>query len=73
MKLWTPALERAKKERDDMQALINKEGGKFKLESWDWWHYAEKVRKAKYDLDESQIKPYFKLENVLDGLFLYRQ
>ena len=69
MKLWTPALERAKKERDDMQALINKEGGKFKLESWDWWHYAEKVRKAKYDLDESQIKPYFKLENVLDGLF----
>lgn len=69
MKLWTPALERAKKERDDMQALINKEGGKFKLESWDWWYYAEKVRKAKYDLDESQIKPYFKLENVLDGVF----
>jgi peptidyl-dipeptidase Dcp len=52
-----------------MQAMINKEGGKFKLESWDWWYYAEKVRKAKYDLDESQIKPYFKLENVLDGVF----
>ena len=69
MKLWTPALERAKKERDDMQAMINKEGGKFKLESWDWWYYAEKVRKAKYDLDESQLKPYFKLENVLDGVF----
>ena len=69
MKLWTPALERAKKERDDMQAMINKEGGKFKLAMWDWWYYAEKVRKAKYDLDESQLKPYFKLENVLDGVF----
>ena len=69
MKLWTPALDRAKKERDDMQAMINKDGGKFNLESWDWWYYAEKVRKAKYDLDEAQIKPYFKLENVLDGLF----
>ena len=47
MKLWTPALERAKVERADMQAMIDKEGGKFKLEMWDWWYYAEKVRKAK--------------------------
>ena len=69
MKLWVPALDRAKKERDDMQAMIDKEGGKFKLESWDWWYYAEKVRKAKYDLDASQLKPYFKLENVIDGMF----
>jgi len=69
MKLWVPALERAKKERDDMQAMINKEGGKFKLESWDWWYYAEKVRKAKYDLDGAQLKPYFKLENVINGMF----
>ena len=69
MKLWVPALERAKKERDDMQAMIDKEGGHFKLESWDWWYYAEKVRKAKYDLDEAQLKPYFKLENVIDGMF----
>jgi len=68
MKLWTPALARAKKERDDMQATIDKEGGKFKLDLWDWWFYAEKVRKAKYDLDEAQLKPYFKLENVVDGL-----
>jgi peptidyl-dipeptidase Dcp len=68
MKLWTPALERAKKERNDMQAMIDKEGGKFKLDLWDWWFYAEKVRKAKYDLDEAQLKPYFKLENVVDGL-----
>ena len=69
MKLWVPALERAKTERDDMQAMINQEGGKFKLESWDWWYYAEKVRKAKYDLDGAQLKPYFKLENVIDGMF----
>jgi peptidyl-dipeptidase Dcp len=68
MKLWTPALERAKKERADMQAMINKEGGKFDLKMWDWWYYAEKVRKAKYDLDESQLKPYFKLDNVIDGM-----
>jgi peptidyl-dipeptidase Dcp len=68
MKLWAPALERAKKERADMQAMINKEGGKFDLKMWDWWYYAEKVRKAKYDLDESQLKPYFKLDNVIDGM-----
>jgi len=68
MKLWTPALERAKVERADMQAMIDKEGGNFKLASWDWWFYAEKVRKARYDLDEAQLKPYFKLENVVDGM-----
>jgi peptidyl-dipeptidase Dcp len=68
MKLWTPALERAKVERADMQSMIAKEGGNFELESWDWWFYAEKVRKAKYDLDEAQLKPYFKLENVVDGM-----
>lgn len=60
MKLWNPAQERAKVERADMQSMINKEGGKFKLEMWDWWYYAEKVRKAKYNLDEAQLKPYFK-------------
>lgn len=68
-KLWTPALEVAKKERDDMQKMIDKENGNFKLESWDWWYYAEKVKKAKYDLDEEQLRPYFKLENVINGVF----
>jgi peptidyl-dipeptidase Dcp len=68
MKLWTPALERAKAERADMQAMINKEGGKFDLKMWDWWYYAEKVRKAKYDLDEAQLKPYFSLDNVVNGM-----
>lgn len=68
-KLWEPALRRAKQEVKEMQALIDKEGGKFKLESWDWWYYAEKVKKAKYDLDENEIRPYFVLDNVRDGVF----
>lgn len=67
-KLWAPALERAQQERTEMQAIVDHEGGKFKLQMWDWWYYAEKLRKAKYDLDESQLKPYFKLENVLNGM-----
>lgn len=67
--VWTPALKRAKEEATDMQAMIDREGGKFKLESWDWWYYAEKVRKEKYDLDEEQIRPYFELNNVRDGVF----
>ena len=68
-KVWTPALKRAKEEAKDMQEMIDKEDGKFKLESWDWWYYSEKVRKAKYDLDEEQIRPYFELNNVRDGAF----
>ena len=68
-KLWKPALKNAKKERDEMQALIRKEGGSFKLEPWDWWYYAEKVRKAKYDLDENELRPYFLLDNVRKGAF----
>ncbi len=68
-KLWKPSLQKAKQEVKDMQAIIDKEGGKFKLESWDWWYYAEKVKKAKYDLDENEIRPYFQLENVRNGAF----
>lgn len=67
--LWTPALNRAKQEARDQQAMIDKEGGKFKLASWDWWYYTEKIRKEKYNLDEDQIKVYFKLDNVRDGAF----
>ena len=67
--LWKPALEVAKKERAEMQAIVDREGGGFNLESWDWWYYAEKLRKEKYDLDESEIKPYFSLSNVRDGVF----
>ena len=68
-KLWAPALERAKKEREDMQKMIDAEGGNFKLASWDWWYYAEKVKKEKYDLDEDQLRPYFEVNNVIKGVF----
>lgn len=69
-KLWVPALKKAKQELAMMQKLAYKEGATFKLESWDWWYYAEKLKKAKYALDESMLRPYFKLENVLDGAFM---
>jgi peptidyl-dipeptidase Dcp len=68
-KLWVPALAKAKTERDDMNSLINGEGGKFKLQSWDWWYYSEKIRKARYNLDEAELKPYFSLDNVQKGMF----
>jgi len=67
--LWTPALKRAKTEVADMQKMIDDEGGGFELQSWDWWYYAEKVKKAKYDLDEEMLRPYFLLENVRAGAF----
>lgn len=67
--LWTPAIKRAKMEVADMQKIINNEGGNFKLAAWDWWYYAEKVKKEKYDLDESMLRPYFKMENVRAGAF----
>ena len=64
------ATARAKAEAKDIQALIDQQKGGFELQPWDWDFYAEQVRKAKYDLDESQIKPYFELDNVLqNGVF----
>lgn len=67
--LWKPALARSKAERDDMQKMIDAEGGKFKLESWDWWYYAERVKKQKYDFDDAAMRPYFQLDNVIKGAF----
>ena len=67
--IWEPALKRAKEETIDLQKMIDKEGNTFKLQPWDWRYYAEKVRKEKYDLDEEQLKPYFELKNVKDGIF----
>jgi peptidyl-dipeptidase Dcp len=67
--IWTPALNKAKEERSLFQAMIHREGNDFELESWDWWYYAEKLKKEKYDLDDEILKPYFQLENVLDGCF----
>jgi peptidyl-dipeptidase Dcp len=70
MKLWNPALPNSKQEVVEMQKIIDREGGKFKLQPWDWWYYAEKVRKEKYDLDDSALRPYFSLTNVRDGMFM---
>jgi len=68
--LAAPAVARSRVEAADMQKLIDSQNGGFKLQPWDWQYYAEQVRKAKYDLDESQIMPYFELNNVLqNGVF----
>ena len=66
LRVWRPGLERAKEERADMQAMI---GDEFTFAAHDWWHYTEKVRKAKFDIDENETKPYFDLENVRAGAF----
>jgi peptidyl-dipeptidase Dcp len=68
-KIWDRGLVQAKKEVAEMQEMIQAEGKDFKLEAWDWWYYSEKVRKAKFNLDEAELKPYFKLENVRQGVF----
>jgi len=65
LRVWRPGLEQAKKERADLQAMM----GDVKFEGHDWWHYAERLRKQRYDLDENATKPYFALENVRQGAF----
>ncbi|MCK9323861.1 MAG: M3 family metallopeptidase [Bacteroidales bacterium] len=67
--VWKPALAAAIRDRDQMQEIIRREGGRFQLEAHDWWMYAEKLRKEQFDLDESELRPYFKLENVSRGVF----
>lgn len=73
--IMTAAVAKAKVELSDMQAVMNEDikAGKLpegsKIEPWDWWYYAEKVRKAKFDLDESLTKPYFHIDNVVGGVF----
>ncbi len=68
-KLWKPALAVAKNEVKELQALIEADGKDFKLEAWDWWYYAEKLKKAKYDLDDETLRPYFQVDNVRKGAF----
>lgn len=74
--IMTDAVKKAREEVADMQAVMNEDikagllPAGSKIEPWDWWYYAEKVRKAKYDLDEEQTKPYFKLDNVVRRAFL---
>lgn len=67
--LWEGILPKVKQERAALQAMIDKEGGDFKLAPYDWFYYTEKLRKEKYDLDESEVRPYFELENVRQGIF----
>jgi len=69
MKIWEPALKKATGEASLMQEMIDREGGNFRLETWDWWYYTEKIRKEKYDLNEEEIRAYFSLEAVKEGLF----
>ncbi|NDV65663.1 M3 family metallopeptidase [Bacteroides sp. 224] len=67
--LWQYALPKAKAEAKELQSLMDKEGKKEKLAAWDWWYYTGKLREAKYNLNEEELKPYFKLENVRNGAF----
>lgn len=67
--VWAPSLEAAKREAAELQALLEQDLPGEKLQPWDWWFYAEKLRKAKYDLDEEELKPYFELNNVRKGAF----
>lgn len=67
--VWTPAIESAKSEKDAMNTLLQQDTPGAEFEAWDWWYYAEKVRKQKYALDDSMLRPYFSLENVRSGAF----
>ena len=67
--VWAPSLEAAKREAAELQALLEQDLPGEKLQPWDWWFYAEKLRKATYDLDEEELKPYFELNNVRKGAF----
>lgn len=68
--LWAPAINRAKAEAADLQSLIDREGGNFKLQPWDWRYYTEKLRLEKYNLSDEELKPYLQLENVKKGIFM---
>ncbi|HEU4873587.1 MAG TPA: M3 family metallopeptidase [Pyrinomonadaceae bacterium] len=67
--VWKPSVARVHEEVADMQALADKQGAKIKIEPWDYRYYMEKVRKAKYDLDQNEIKPYLQLEKLREGIF----
>jgi len=67
--IWDAALPVAKEEAAAQQALIDAEGGKFRLEPWDWFYYTEKIRKQKYSISDEEVRPYFPVNNVTDGMF----
>lgn len=70
-RVWEPALKKAKEELADIQTEIKKEGNDFEAEGWDWSYYANKAKNAKFDFDENLLRPYLKLENVREGMFLF--
>ncbi|KAF2340061.1 M3 family metallopeptidase [Flavobacterium tistrianum] len=67
--VWKPAVEKVNNDVSAMQEMVNEEGEDFKIQPWDYRYYAEKVRKAKYDLDQNEIKQYLQLENLREGMF----
>ena len=69
MSVWTPAVEKVHADVADMQKMVDAEGGNFKIAAWDYRYYSEKVRKAKYDLDQNDLKPYLQLEKLREGMF----
>ncbi len=69
LQVFEPAVQRSKEEVADMQAYVDAQGGGFKIAPWDYYYYADKVKKQKFDLDEAEVRPYFELNNVLKGMF----
>ncbi|MCM1378211.1 MAG: M3 family metallopeptidase [Clostridium sp.] len=69
LQVFEPAVRRSREEVKDMQTLVDREGGKFKIAPWDYYYYADKVKKERFDLDEADVRPYFTKENVLNMLF----
>ncbi len=73
MQVWPAARQRVNEEVAEMQAIVDREGGNFKIQPWDYYYYAEKVRKDKYDLDENELRPYFAVDSVVKGVFTLAQ
>ena len=69
MQLWNPAVKRVAEEVAEMQEIVDTEGGGFTIEPWDYYYYAEKVRHKKYDFDENDLRPYFHVDSVANGIF----
>jgi peptidyl-dipeptidase Dcp len=67
--VWVPAIARAEQEQEALQALVVSRNESLQIEAWDWRYYAEKVRQARYDLDEAAVKPYFPLSRMVDAVF----
>lgn len=69
MKIWTPAVAKSHEEIADMQQYVDSHGGNFKIAAWDYYYYAEKVKKEKFNFDENDVRAYFPIENVRKGIF----